>query len=95
MTQYIFGKEVIENKPYMLIGVFHDGVYNCASYTSSGDDEKITSIQTGEVFTNLRKFVESVRKCETYHEWSECHFYDEDKADWYPMLYLRHRRSFY
>ena len=95
MVQYMLGRQVVNKKSYVLIGVRKDNVYHTAIYTdSNGEQEKITSIRTGEVFTDLRKFVESVRGCECYYEWSDCHYYEIETNEWFPLSYLLPRRSF-
>lgn len=91
----MLGKQVVKKYPYVLLGVRKDGVYHCAIYThSEGEPERITTIQSGEVFTDLRKFVENVQQRENCYEWCDCHYYDEDLREWYPMQYMLPRRSF-
>lgn len=95
MAQYMLGRHVVNKKPYVLLGVRKDNVYYTGIYSdNNGAQETITSILTGEVFTDLRKFVESIRECKCYYEWSDCHYYDIEKNEWFPMLYLLPRRSF-
>jgi hypothetical protein len=96
MAQYMLGKRVFDKQSYLLLGVFKNGIYHCATYTDNDrDGEKITSIRTGEVFNSIHKFVESVYHRECYHEWSECHYYNEELSEWLPMLYLLPRKQLF
>ena len=88
MLYYMLGKSVIMDKPYLLISVKKNGIRYCGSYSKNEDQETITSILTGEVFYNLRSFVESILGLTTTYEWCDCYYYDEYHNQWLIMLSL-------
>jgi len=85
----MFGKNINIDKSYLLLSVHKRGVEYCGSYYSDNNGtETITSINTGEVFYNLKNFVESIYGFDTEDEWRDCRYFNEDKSSWASLYSL-------
>lgn len=86
----MFGRNTIERKNYHLLSVYKDGNLYCGSYNYNevSDIETITSINSGEVFYNLKDFTKSILGNKSSLEWYECCFYNEDNGTWNQLNHL-------
>jgi len=83
-----FSHESEQDYSYLLLGIYVNGEFQTASYNKSLESEFITSISTGERFYNLKSYVASFRGLNTFNEFLEVVFYDEEKQDWFPTEFL-------
>jgi len=76
---------------YLLLSVYKNGVINCATYYRTIDNkETITSMNSGEVFYDLKSFVLSVLGYEfNNNEYEDCNYYDEEDNQWLPLSLIR------
>jgi hypothetical protein len=85
MFYTFFSKEIANDYSYLLLGVYHNGVYNCGSYFNDEDDEYIISILTGEKFYSVNEFVFSIMGYDMNDEWLDCSFYNEETGNWISL----------
>lgn len=84
----MFGKTMIKNKKYILLAVIKNDKYYCGIYSNNGIDESITDINTGTIFYNIKKFVNSILKTDFKNELKECLYYNENKKRWRSVKYI-------
>lgn len=84
----MFGKEAFKIKKYMILAVPKNDIYHCGIYNNSNLTEAITSINTGDIFHNLKDFVNSIQETKYGNEWKVCLYYNESKKRWRSVKYL-------
>jgi hypothetical protein len=77
----------MKHKNYLLVAVRKNDILYTGSYTNSSKS-LITSLNTGEVYYNLKDFVNSILEEETKNEWKDCLYYNETKKRWRSVKYL-------
>ncbi len=87
-TLKMFGMKVMKNKSYILVAVQKNGIMYCGSYDNHKTKETITSLNTGEVFYDIKDFVNSILQEKTENEWKDCLYYNETKKRWRSVKYL-------
>jgi len=82
----------IDNNNYLLLGIYKNNIINCATYYHSQYDniETITSINSGEVFYNIKSFVSSILNDNEINnnEYELCNYYNEYDNEWIPLSLL-------
>jgi hypothetical protein len=83
----MFGKVTMKHKNYILVAVKKNDIMYCGSYDNH-KKETITSLTTGEVFYDIKDFVNSILQEKTENEWKDCLYYNETKKRWRSVKYL-------
>lgn len=81
----MFGYDIINPSNYHLIGCYKYGVIYTGSYTKIGDCEKITSINTGEVFYSIKEYIDSIYGLRMENELFTFLIYNEITNAWLPL----------
>ena len=83
----MFGKKMMEDLNYRLVGVWKYDTLHCGIYSKSDTEESITSVETGEQFYSTRDFVANFYGLNTGDDLYECVVYDEESKTWNPLLF--------
>lgn len=87
----MFGKTFIKDKKYLLLSINKNDIYYCAVYSKNSKyskNETITSVNTGEIFYNLKDYVNSILETKSKNEWKDCLYYNENKKRWRSIKYI-------
>lgn len=84
----MFGKKMIDDLSYRLVGVYKNGIVHCGSYVKTDEEEAITSFETGEKYYDIYNFVASINGLGTDSELLQLIIYDEDEGCWNPLFAL-------
>jgi hypothetical protein len=84
----MLGNLRIKKRAYYLFAIRKNNIMHCASYSTNGVNEIVTSIETGEIFHSLYDFVYSILGMRTKDEFENCVYYSEFRNKWRSIKYI-------